>query len=121
MFDADLRAPFYDAEMIQESVRLATVLKLSEDELMEVCSACGMSTTAEPDMVLRGLLKLGSLDMAVMTRGFAGAVLLTADGVFVLAGIPTTVIFAVCQATGICGRFANSQRRRVPTQEQFPN
>jgi len=48
------------------------MLQLSDDELMEVCSACGMSTTAEPDMVLRGLLKPGSLEMAVITGGFAG-------------------------------------------------
>ena len=52
VLDANLRVLFYVADMIRESVRLARILKLSDDELLEVCPACGISTNADPDMTL---------------------------------------------------------------------
>ena len=56
ILDINLRPPFFDAEMIRDSVQLASILKLSDDELVEVCSACSISKTDQPEGDLRGLL-----------------------------------------------------------------
>ena len=42
VFDVNLRAPFYSGEVIQESLELATVLKMNEDELPQVLSLLGL-------------------------------------------------------------------------------
>ena len=65
ILDVNLRTPFFDAEMIRNSVQLASILKLSDDELVEVCSACNISKTSRPNVMLQGLLEFGSLDMLV--------------------------------------------------------
>ena len=66
--DINLRPPFFDAEMIRDSVKLASTLKLSDDELGEVCSACGIAE-ADNLIALRRMLDFGGLDQIVMTRG----------------------------------------------------
>ena len=71
ILDVNLRTPFFDAEMIRNSVQLASILKLSDDELVEVCSACNISKTDQPEGNLRGLLEFGNLDMVILTCGKA--------------------------------------------------
>jgi len=95
VLDINLRPPFFDAEMIRDSVQLASILKLSDDELVEVCSACSISETDQPEGDLRGLLEFGSLDMVVLTRGKDGAVLVTPDDTFTQNGISVNVIDTV--------------------------
>ena len=70
ILDVNLRTPFFDAEMIRNSVQLASILKLSDDELVEVCSACSISKTDQPEGDLRGLLEFGSLDMVLLTVSY---------------------------------------------------
>ena len=95
VLDINLRPPFFDAEMIRDSVQLASILKLSDDELVEVCSACSISETSRQDVMLQGLLEFGSLDMVVLTRGKDGAVLVTPDDTFTQNGISVNVIDTV--------------------------
>ncbi|MFL2862636.1 MAG: carbohydrate kinase family protein [Pirellulales bacterium] len=95
VLDINLRPPFFDAEMIRDSVQLASILKLSDDELVEVCFACSISKTDQPEGDLRGLLEFGSLDMVVLTRGENGAVLVTHEGTFTQDGIDGNVIDTV--------------------------
>ena len=75
VLDINLRPPFFDTELIRDSIRFASILKLSDDELPEVCSACGIEFIDAADTMLRGLLRFGELDMVVVTRGANGAVL----------------------------------------------
>ena len=89
--DINLRPPFFDHSMIRESIQLANILKLSDDELMEVCAACGLATEAQPNLLLCQLLDTQQLDLVVMTRGAKGAVLATSDGIVEQPGIPTVV------------------------------
>ena len=42
VFDVNLRAPFYSAEVIQESLELATVIKMNDEEVPLVLSLLGM-------------------------------------------------------------------------------
>lgn len=89
--DINLRPPFFDNAMIRESIQLASILKLSDDELMEVCTACGLASVAQPNVLLKQLLDTQHLDLVVMTRGAKGAVLLTPNSIVEQPGIPTTV------------------------------
>ncbi len=91
ILDVNLRAPFYDEALIRVSVSQASILKLSDDELTDVCSACGITLTSPPATCLSELRIKFQLDLAVMTRGAEGATLVLPDGTIEQPGIPTTV------------------------------
>ncbi len=91
VLDVNLRAPFYDAAMIRESVALATVLKLSDEELPEVAAACGVAPGGEPERTLQTLREHFRLDLIAMTRGAAGAMLVSGWETIVQPGVPTVV------------------------------
>ena len=95
VLDINLRPPFFDAEMIRDSIQLASILKLSDDELVEVCSACSISETSRQDVMLQGLFEFGNLDIVVLTRGKDGAVLVTPDDTVTQNGISANVIDTV--------------------------
>ena len=114
VLDINLRAPFFDAEMIRNSVQLASILKLSDDELVEVCSACSISKTDQPEGYLRGLLKFGNLDMVVLTCGKDGAVLVTNDGAISHNGIATNVIDTVGAGDAFTAAFLVGELRGDP-------
>lgn len=114
VLDINLRAPFFDAEMIRNSVQLASILKLSDDELVEVCSACSISKTDQPEGYLRGLLKFGNLDIVVLTCGKDGAVLVTNDGAISHNGIATNVIDTVGAGDAFTAAFLVGELRGDP-------
>ncbi|MEM7396107.1 MAG: carbohydrate kinase, partial [Verrucomicrobiota bacterium] len=87
LVDINLRAPFYAADLIRTSVEQADILKLSDDELPIVCEALHVSSE-DP---LIGILEQGNLDLVVMTRGEAGAVLVSPEGVVDQPGVPAEV------------------------------
>lgn len=89
--DINLRAPFFDDELIRTSVRGASILKLSDDELPNVCSALDIDRSGSTDSQLNAILRAGQLDWVVMTRGAEGAVLVGPEGSVSQAGIKTTV------------------------------
>ena len=45
ILDINLRAPFFDDELIRESIALCSVLKLSDEELERVTQACGLDSS----------------------------------------------------------------------------
>lgn len=105
VLDVNLRKPFYNAALIRDSVALATVLKLSDDELPEVAAACDIAAGATAADTLRTLRERFGLDLVVLTRGAAGALLVSADGIVDQPGIPTTVIDTVGAGDSFTGAF----------------
>ena len=91
VLDVNLRRPFYDAALIRESIAQASVLKLSDDELAEVASACAIPLHSKAEVTLRVILTRFKLDLVVMTRGAEGALLVSADDVVHQPGIRTIV------------------------------
>ena len=91
MLDVNLRPPFFDAALIRESVELASVLKLSDEELPTVAKACGIECCRHAEDALRTMLTLYDLDLIAMTRGADGALLVSADETISQPGIPTVV------------------------------
>lgn len=72
VLDVNLRRPFYDSSLIRESISLASMLKLSDEELPEVASACGVVLAPDPKETLQRLLEQNQLEMVVLTRGPTG-------------------------------------------------
>jgi len=81
VFDVNLRPPFYSGEVIQESLELATVMKMNDSEVPQVLALLGLPGY-EP--AVPGHLRLGaerlleefpSLEMVAVTRGGHGSLL----------------------------------------------
>jgi fructokinase len=90
VLDINLRKPFYDAALIEESLQLASLLKLSAEELPIVAAACGISSGSTAEM-LRSLLTKYDLELVAMTLGADGALLVTAADQYAQPGFPTVV------------------------------
>ena len=81
IFDVNLRAPFYSAEVIRESLGLATVVKMNDAEVPLVLSLLGLPVEEDsPAGVLRAgasrlLSEFPSLQLVAVTRGGHGSLL----------------------------------------------
>ncbi len=93
--DVNLRPPFFDDELIRDSLAMASVYKLSDDELERVCQACGITFSDDPFESLRAILEKYSLEVLVMTKGPEGAVLLTTDSAFEQPGVKADIVDTV--------------------------
>ena len=119
ILDINLRPPFFDAEMIRDSVQLASILKLSDDELVEVCSACSISETSRSNVMLQGLLEFGNLDIVVLTRGKDGAMLITQDDTVTQNGISANVIDTVGAGDSFTASFLIGELRGEPCKQNL--
>lgn len=77
VFDINLRPPFVSLPDVDASLRLATVLKLNDDELPVLAEHYGL--TGSPIDQLKLLAQRFALRAVVLTRGADGAVLLRGD------------------------------------------
>lgn len=110
VFDVNLRAPLYSAEVIQKSVELATIVKMNDSEAPEVLALLGVPEISAQSglnsgswrftVERRSLIRLGadwllaefpSLQMVAVTRGSRGSLLVTRDEWHVHPGIPVKV------------------------------
>jgi fructokinase len=95
ILDINLRAPFYDDDLIRESIALCSVLKLSDEELERVVQACELNSSLIDTAALVELRTKFRLDLVVMTRGAEGAVLISEEGVAEQPGVPAKVVDTV--------------------------
>lgn len=83
VFDVNLRAPFYSGKVIQQSLELATVIKMNEEEIPLVLGLLGLPAGDGQDSdwlrldALRLLEEFPSLRMVAVTRGGHGSLLVT--------------------------------------------
>jgi fructokinase len=98
VFDVNLRAPFYSGEVIQESLELATVLKMNEAELPLVLNLLGLPSDPEPkgDRLRFGadrlLEEFPALELVAVTRGGHGSLLVRREEWSEHPGIPVKVV-----------------------------
>jgi fructokinase len=85
VLDVNMRAPFYSGEILQESLELATVLKLNLDELPEVMNLLGLTIEEISNHELqrygaqRLLDEFPMLELVAVTRGGNGSLLVKRD------------------------------------------
>jgi fructokinase len=97
VFDVNLRAPFYSSEVVQESLELASVMKMNDAEVPLVLGLLGLQAFDPEDS---GALRSGAerlleefptLQMVAVTRGGSGSLLVTREGWHDHPGIPVKV------------------------------
>jgi fructokinase len=96
IFDVNLRAPFYTAEILEESIEFATIIKMNEQELPHVLDLLGLPSVGErdTDSLLEGakiLLDEFPLNLVAITRGQHGSVLAGREAQHVHAGVPAKI------------------------------
>lgn len=95
ILDINLRSPFFDDSLIRDSIAMANVLKLSDEELPAVAQACEITPSEDPQHTLKALLEAQHLDLIAMTRGADGAFLVSPSQTLEHPGFPTDVIDTV--------------------------
>jgi len=75
--DVNLRQNFFTAEVVAESMKLATVVKLNHEELSRVMRLFGLEHRGEEDSA-QHLLSSYDLNLVCITRGTHGSLLLSA-------------------------------------------
>ena len=93
ILDINLRPPFYSDEIILDSLRLANVLKLNDEELPVLARLTGL--TGSPTDMLRQLAKRYELKVVALTRGANGAILMRGDETSESPGVETKVVDTV--------------------------
>ena len=79
VFDVNLRQSFHDAETIDASLRLASAVKLNDEELPIIGDLCGLRGHT-PRETLRALMARYGLRLAALTCGARGALLMDDRG-----------------------------------------
>jgi len=93
IFDVNLRPPFVSDSVILESLALANVLKLNDEELPVLAALCGLSG---PEVeIMQKLAEKFTLRAVALTRGARGAVLLRDGRASEQPGIETRVVDTV--------------------------
>jgi fructokinase len=110
IFDANLRPPFFDKDMIFESLNLANVLKVNDEELPVVADAAGVSGSVED--TVRELARRCELQCISVTRGARGAMLLVDGHVVESAGRDVTVVDTVGAGDAFTAALAMGLLRR---------
>ena len=84
ILDVNIRAPYCDEEVILQSLKLANVLKLNDEEFPELLRINGIAQTGT--QALQQLAQQHQLESIALTRGAEGAILMHGDQVSDLRG-----------------------------------
>ncbi|WP_319583022.1 carbohydrate kinase [uncultured Pseudodesulfovibrio sp.] len=90
VFDINLRQDFYTPEILATSLDAADVLKINDAELDIVTSLFDLPPGEQP--ALRALMERHGLELAVLTRGDKGSLILSPETVSDLPGEPVEVV-----------------------------
>jgi fructokinase len=94
LLDVNLRSPYWNEEVILQSLSLANALKLNDAELPVIAGLLKLQGTDEA--ILEQILRQHSLRIVALTRGAKGSLLIRADGTHSdLAGQPVAVVDTV--------------------------
>jgi fructokinase len=77
VFDVNLRQNFYSTQVLAESVKLATIVKLNHEELPKIMRSFELETRGEEDSA-RQLLSPHEVKLVCVTRGNGGSLLVSA-------------------------------------------
>lgn len=93
IFDVNLRSPFFSESIILESLKLANVLKLNDEELPVLASICDL--TGGTVQLMQQLADRYGLLTVALTRGSRGSILIGGDRVSEHVGVATRVVDTV--------------------------
>jgi fructokinase len=76
IFDVNLRQDFYSKEVVADSIKLATIVKLNHEELPRIMHLLELESNSERDSAQK-LLSAFGLRLLCITRGDAGSLLMS--------------------------------------------
>lgn len=115
-YDVNLRPPFTPAEVVLDSLAAADVVKLNDDELQQVADWSGVADGPMAQRA-RNLCNRWQLLCLAVTRGPAGALLVTKDGIFEHGGFPVQVADTVGAGDAFFATLIEGIIRKRPWQE----
>ena len=77
VFDINLRQHYYSREVLEESLSLADILKINDEEIRIVAEMFGLG--GDDTAVCRALIDHYALRLVILTKGAAGSEVITAD------------------------------------------
>ncbi len=118
LVDLNLRAPFFDEEVVLWSLRHADLLKLNVDELTLVSKLLGAQGEV-PDL-FTGLLREFGFRQAVLTAGAEGAWFYDDGQLWQQPAVPVAVVDAVGAGDAFCAVLATALARGRDLREAAP-
>jgi fructokinase len=94
VFDVNLRQSYYSCEVLTESMKLADLVKVNDEELPRVMSLLDLAYKDESSAA-RTLLKAFDLKLVCVTRGGHGSLLVNGDGCSEHPGFRVSVVDTV--------------------------
>jgi fructokinase len=116
MFDVNLRQAFYDADTIDASLRLASAVKLNDEELPIIAELCGIRGPMSRE-TLRELMVRYDLRLAALTRGSRGALLMEDRGEDECAAPSLTAVHTVGAGDAFTATLVSGFLRGLPLAE----
>ncbi len=104
IFDVNLRPPYFDNSIILESLEIANVLKLNDEELPVLASICGLQGEAVD--LMQQLADQFSLVSVALTRGSKGSILIRDGDVSQQPAVATSVVDTVGAGDAFTATFA---------------
>jgi fructokinase len=117
IFDVNLRSPFYSGEVLEESLELATVVKMNDAEVPVVMNLLGLPCESGSDQdwlvvsAQRLLEGFPALQMAAVTRGAAGSLLVKREEWHEHPGVAAEVADTVGAGDAFTAALAHSMLR----------
>jgi fructokinase len=113
VFDVNLRHSFFNVEMLERSLELATVVKLNQAELSTLGEMLRLRTKTEAETARR-LLEEFALELIAITRGRQGSLLVTATEASAHPGIRVGVRDTIGAGDAFIAALAHYYLRRAP-------
>ena len=107
IFDVNLRQHYYDCEVIHDSLTLANVLKINDEELPIAASLLSLEGT-DAEAQCYDLLRKYALRMVIYTCGTKGSTVFTPDGISHAETPMVEVVDTVGAGDSFTGAFAGS-------------
>ncbi len=118
IFDVNLRQSFFNAEVLDESLRQANVVKLNHEELPRVLYTLDFYHDNQSiEMRARALLERYELKTICITRGASGSVLISQHDVDEHAGFAVKVVDTIGAGDAFTAALADGLLRGLPLKQ----
>ena len=116
VFDVNLRQNFYSRQVLAESMRLATIVKLNHEELPKILNLFEIASHGEMDSAQR-LRSMHDLKLVCITRGDGGSLLISANECSEHAGIKVKVADTVGAGDAFTAAMVHGYLRGSPLKQ----
>lgn len=120
VFDINIRAPFYEKELISKLLSHSDILKINEDEIVWVCNAFGLTGNTD-EQILRQLSAQFNIEVICLTLGDKGACVLKNGELFKHPGYKVQVADTVGAGDAFLATFIACYLQGYPIETTLDN